>query len=149
MSLLDAWDHPLLRLAGTMGRLPRYLRLARGLFADQSVAGPRKALLGAALAYTISPIDLVPGFIPIAGQLDDLVVLLLGLRQALDGCPPETARAHLANADLSEDQLEADLDIVQGTAAWLIGRTAAAGLRAVSGSLRALAGAARRAGAGG
>jgi uncharacterized membrane protein YkvA (DUF1232 family) len=147
MSLLDAWDHPLMRLASTMSRLPRYLSLARALLADRVVAGPQKAILAAALAYTVSPIDLVPGFIPIAGQLDDLVVLLLGVRRALGACPPETARAHLADAGLSEDQLAADLVVVQRTAAWLFGKGAAAGLRAVSGSLRALAGAARRAGA--
>lgn len=146
MRLFGQAGHPLLRLAGTVGRLPRYVRLARALVADPVVPGGRKAVLGAALAYTVSPIDLVPGIIPVAGQLDDLAVLLLGLRQALAGCPADVAEGHLAAAGLTGATLEDDLHTVQGAAGWLLGKTATVALRAVSGSLRALAGAARRAG---
>jgi uncharacterized membrane protein YkvA (DUF1232 family) len=136
--------HPIWRLAGTAKRLPRYLKLARDLFDDEAVPPGRKALLGAALAYTVSPIDLVPGFIPVAGQLDDLAVLLLGVRQALAACPPEAAEARLAGAGLTGAVLEDDLAAVEGAASWLISQTAAMGMRAVSGGLRALAGFARR-----
>ncbi|HVG97352.1 MAG TPA: YkvA family protein [Chloroflexota bacterium] len=147
MSLFGNVGHPIWRLAGTVGRLPRYLQLARSLFADENVPTGRKAVLGAALAYTISPIDLVPGVIPVAGQLDDLAVLLLGVRQALAGCPPEVAAGYLADAGLSAALLEDDLRSVQDAAKWLVGQTAAWGMRAVSGGLRALAGLSRRAGA--
>jgi uncharacterized membrane protein YkvA (DUF1232 family) len=138
--------HPIWRVAGTVPRLPRYLKLAKALFDDETVPGARKAILGAALAYTVSPIDLVPGIIPVAGQLDDLAVLLLGVRQALAGCAPERAAAHLADAGLTEAVLEDDLRAVQGAASWLVGQTAAIGARAVSGGLRMLAGVARRGG---
>jgi uncharacterized membrane protein YkvA (DUF1232 family) len=110
------------------------------------VPAARKAVLGAALAYTISPIDLVPGIIPIAGQLDDLAVLLLGVRQALAGCPPQVAATYLDGAGLSAALVEEDLQAVQGAATWLVGQTAAWGMRAVAGGLRALAGLSRRAG---
>lgn len=44
---------------------------------------PRLArwLLGAAIAYAVSPIDLIPDFIPVVGLLDDLVLvpLMIGL----------------------------------------------------------------------
>ena len=146
MSLFGNVGHPIWRLAGTAGRLPRYLKLARDLFDDQQIPTGRKAVLGAALAYTISPIDLVPGVIPVAGQLDDLAVLLLGVRQALAACPPEAAAGYLSGAGLSAAQLEDDLQAVQDAAKWLVGQTAAWGMRAVAGGLRALAGLSRRAG---
>lgn len=42
----------------------------------------RILLILAALAYIVSPIDLIPDFVPVAGWGDDLVVLLLALNQA-------------------------------------------------------------------
>jgi uncharacterized membrane protein YkvA (DUF1232 family) len=36
-----------------------------------------KVLLGVAIAYAISPVDLIPDFIPVIGHLDDLVILPL------------------------------------------------------------------------
>jgi len=36
-----------------------------------------KILLGVAIAYAVSPIDLIPDFIPVVGHLDDLVILPL------------------------------------------------------------------------
>jgi uncharacterized membrane protein YkvA (DUF1232 family) len=146
MDFLWRPTHPLRRLASTASRLPRYLRLAHLLMDEGELPPGRKALLGAALAYTVSPIDLVPGIIPVAGQLDDLAVLLLGVRQALGACAPPERDRFLLRAGLSEATLDDDLENVQGAAAWLVGKTASWGMRAVAGTLRSLAGAARRAG---
>jgi uncharacterized membrane protein YkvA (DUF1232 family) len=124
--------HPLARLGGTVARLPRYLRLGRALMGDPAVSPGRKALLGLSVAYALSPIDLVPGVIPVLGQLDDLTVLLLGLRRALDGCAPEAARAHLERAGLSESALEKDLANALAAAGWIVGRGARLGAAALT-----------------
>src|SRR6185503_270471 len=60
--------------------VPEVLRLVRDLLGDRNVPrGPRLALLGL-LLWLVSPIDLIPEFIPVLGQLDDVVVAVLVLR---------------------------------------------------------------------
>jgi uncharacterized membrane protein YkvA (DUF1232 family) len=56
-------------------------RLAR----DQRISRPRRALLWLVLAYLSFPFDLVPDFLPVAGQLDDAVILGLALRLLVRG----------------------------------------------------------------
>ena len=68
---------------------------------------PRTPLLVRALAllvaaYALSPIDLIPDFIPVIGYLDDLVLVPLGLALVLRWTPPEvlaTARARAREVD--------------------------------------------------
>jgi uncharacterized membrane protein YkvA (DUF1232 family) len=52
----------------------------------------------AVLAYALSPIDLIPDFIPVLGQLDDLVLVPLGLWLAIRLAPPALWQACLAQA---------------------------------------------------
>ncbi len=118
--------NPVARLGETLGRLPRYLVLARALAGEPSVPRWRKAALAASIVYLASPIDLVPGLIPVAGQLDDLAAVLLGLRVALGGCSPDARVAHLEAAGLEEDSIGRDLAIVRGAAGWIARRTASA-----------------------
>ena len=56
---------------------------------------PWGAKLAAALvaAYALSPIDLIPDFIPFVGAVDDLVLVPLAIRWLLGRLPPELARA--------------------------------------------------------
>lgn len=58
-----------------IARLKFKFRYYRALSRDPEVPTISKWLLAAALAYLISPIDLVPDFIPVLGQLDDLVLV--------------------------------------------------------------------------
>jgi uncharacterized membrane protein YkvA (DUF1232 family) len=47
-----------------------------------------KLLVAAIVAYALSPIDLIPDFLPVIGYLDELVLLPLGLALALRLIPP-------------------------------------------------------------
>lgn len=100
-------------------RLPRYVFLGTNLVRDDRVPARVKAMLAVGGVYAISPIDLVPGIIPVAGQLDDLVVVLMSLRTAIRACPPEVAAEHLGRAGITEADFDHDLRAVRDTAVWL------------------------------
>lgn len=76
------------------GFVPDCVVLFRRLLADERVPRRSKLLLGAMLAYLAMPFDLVPDFIPVAGQLDDLLVVVLVLRKVLRSGGPELLREH-------------------------------------------------------
>jgi len=65
--------------------IPECIALVRRLLTDPAVPRRHKLLLVALLVYLASPIDLVPDFIPIAGQLDDAILVALVLRVVLPG----------------------------------------------------------------
>jgi uncharacterized membrane protein YkvA (DUF1232 family) len=58
-------------------------------YKDPRVPWYAKALGAFVVAHTLSPIDLIPDFIPIFGYLDDLIITPLGLVLALRMIPPE------------------------------------------------------------
>lgn len=74
--------------------VPDCVVLLRRLCVDSRVAWWRKALLVGAVAYLVMPIDLVPDFIPVAGQLDDAIVVALVLRTVLRGVGAPVLREH-------------------------------------------------------
>jgi uncharacterized membrane protein YkvA (DUF1232 family) len=53
-----------------------------------------KVLLGVALVWLLSPIDLVPEFIPVLGPLDDVIVVGLVLRHLVRRAGPEVVHEH-------------------------------------------------------
>lgn len=56
-----------------------------------------RIVIACAVAYAVSPIDLIPDFIPVLGQVDDLVILPLLIALAIRLIPPEvTARSRRA-----------------------------------------------------
>ena len=65
--------------------IPDCIVLVGRLVRDPRVSRRRKALLFALAGYLVLPFDLVPDFIPVAGQLDDAVVVALVLRSILRG----------------------------------------------------------------
>jgi uncharacterized membrane protein YkvA (DUF1232 family) len=73
----------------------RQVRLAWRLFFDQRVPLWSKLIPPAALAYVIFPLDIIPDVALGLGQLDDIAVLLLGLKLFIEVSPPDIVREHL------------------------------------------------------
>lgn len=74
--------------------LPDLVRLLKGLARDPGVPRSSKWLLGFAALWVISPIDLIPEFIPVVGPLDDIVVVALVLRHVLKKAGREVTEEH-------------------------------------------------------
>jgi uncharacterized membrane protein YkvA (DUF1232 family) len=72
-----------------------FTRLAR----DPTVPRRRRLALVAVAAYLASPIDLVPDFIPVAGQADDALLVAVVLRWVTRGAGPSVLERHWPGPD--------------------------------------------------
>ena len=90
-------------------KLPTYIRLVWALLRDPRVPVTRKGLLVLLAGYLINPIDIIPDFIPVLGQLDDVAVTLLVLDVFIRSAPKEVVDEHLARISRNEDDLRRDL----------------------------------------
>ena len=75
--------------------------LLRRLLGDPRVPRRHRLLIVAAVAYLAMPVDLVPDFVPVAGQLDDAIVVALVLRRLLRAAGPEVVREHWPGPEAS------------------------------------------------
>jgi len=75
--------------------LPSFVKLFALLIKDPRVSVSPKLVLAGILAYVILPADLLPDFLIGVGQLDDLAVILGGLKLFLGLCPSEVVQEHL------------------------------------------------------
>ncbi len=75
--------------------LPNFAKLFLRLIKDPRVPVSPKLIVLAILAYVILPTDFLPDFVIGLGQLDDLAVILGGLKLFLRFCPPEVVQEHL------------------------------------------------------
>lgn len=105
--------------------VPQLFVLLARLLADPRVQLRRKLVVIAATAYLASPIDLVPDFIPIVGQVDDAVIVAFSVHHLLSGVPEELRGDYWLG---SQDTL----DLVEALVAW--------GAEMVPGPLRRLVG---------
>jgi uncharacterized membrane protein YkvA (DUF1232 family) len=94
----------------TVRKLPTYARLIWGLARDGRVPPKQKLVLGGIAAYLAFPIDLIPDFIPVIGELDDLAVLILGLDWFIRNAPPDVVEEHMARIARHDDTLSKDLE---------------------------------------
>ena len=91
--------------ASVVGRLRTWARsIKRDVHAlylsarDPRVPWYAKAVALAVAAYALSPIDLIPDFIPVLGYLDDLILVPLGIIVAVKLIPPVVLAEHRATA---------------------------------------------------
>jgi uncharacterized membrane protein YkvA (DUF1232 family) len=76
------------------GFVPDCVVLFRRLLGDRRVPQARKLLLVLMVGYLAMPFDLVPDFIPVAGQLDDAIMVAVMLRLVLKGGGTALVREH-------------------------------------------------------
>jgi uncharacterized membrane protein YkvA (DUF1232 family) len=74
--------------------LPDCVVLVSRLLRDDRVPRRRRWLLVALAGYLALPFDLVPDFVPVAGQLDDVIVVALVLRHLVRAGGDELIREH-------------------------------------------------------
>ena len=87
---------------------------------DPRVAWPIKLLALAVSAYALSPIDLIPDFIPVIGMVDDLILVPLGLLAVIRLLPSAILEEHRARA---VEMLERPTSLVAGAlilAVWVL-----------------------------
>lgn len=71
---------------------------------DPRVPWYAKALGIAVAAYALSPIDLIPDFIPVLGYLDDLIIVPLGIVLVVKLIPPDIMAEHRALATAAQER---------------------------------------------
>ncbi len=80
-----------------------------------------KGLVLLIVAYALSPIDLIPDFVPVLGYLDDLIIIPGGLWLAIRMIPPEVlAQAHNTAATGGVDRNVARFGVVIIVLLWLV-----------------------------
>lgn len=74
--------------------LPDLVRLLRRLAADPQLPRGVRVRLLLLLGYLVSPIDLVPDFVPILGYADDAVIVAIALRSVVRRAGPDALERH-------------------------------------------------------
>lgn len=81
-------------LVRTIRRIPDYLRLLFGMLRDARVSALDRGLVVAAIAYVISPLDVIPDVIPFLGQVDDVFLVVTTLTRLFERARSEVIFSH-------------------------------------------------------
>ncbi|MDV4157840.1 YkvA family protein [Rhizobium brockwellii] len=87
---------------------------------DPRVPWHAKAVAGAVAAYALSPIDLIPDFIPVLGYLDDLLIVPLGIMLAIRLVPVEVMNELRTEATGRTERPSSRVGLIFILAVWLI-----------------------------
>lgn len=74
--------------------LPNFVILLKRLVTDPRVPRKSKLILGGTLLYLVSPLDVIPDFVPGLGQLDDVIIVLLALHSILNRVDDDVVVEH-------------------------------------------------------
>lgn len=74
--------------------IPAFIKLMYLLAKDPRVSLSDKAILGAAIAYVFSPLDLIPDVIPFLGQIDDAYIVAIALQRLINSAGPDILKEH-------------------------------------------------------
>jgi uncharacterized membrane protein YkvA (DUF1232 family) len=112
------------RSLGLWNELLGNLHLVYQLMRDPRVSKGLKIVIPAVVAaYILSPIDLIPDFIPVVGELDDLAIILLAIRLFIRLAPPEVvaeyrsggtgASSNVGPADAGGETVDASYRVIR------------------------------------
>jgi uncharacterized membrane protein YkvA (DUF1232 family) len=80
-----------------------------------------KAVAAGVAAYALSPIDLIPDFIPVIGYVDDLVIVPLGIWLAISLIPEELMSEYRAKAEAAGLQISSTGGMIAIILLWMAG----------------------------
>ncbi|MDP9839628.1 uncharacterized membrane protein YkvA (DUF1232 family) [Neorhizobium huautlense] len=87
---------------------------------DPRVPLAAKLVAGAVAAYALSPVDLIPDFIPVLGYLDDLILVPVGILAAVKLVPPALMAEFREQAALREGRPTSRTGLIAILAIWLL-----------------------------
>lgn len=113
-------------MAGWIGSVKQWARaIKRDVMAlwiaarDPNTPMAAKLVAGAVAAYALSPIDLIPDFIPVLGYLDDLLIVPLGILLAIRMIPPDLMTDFRQRAALQQNRPSSRAGLVAVVLIWL------------------------------
>jgi len=94
-----------LYLARIIFHIPNFIKLSLRLLKDRRVPFYLKLLVYGAIAYVLSPYDLIPDFlVPFFGFFEDIIIGILCLIGLVKGSPPEVVAGHVKAIDAENKQ---------------------------------------------
>ena len=94
-------------------RLPQYIKLLYKIFKSSELKKSHRLLLYGAIGYVVSPIDLIPGVIPVIGQLDDILVVLTVIYKVISSYRKDKFADLLGECNLSIDIVKNDVEVIK------------------------------------
>ncbi|MDK2799626.1 MAG: hypothetical protein PWQ70_1245 [Clostridiales bacterium] len=97
-------------------RLPRYSKLLYKLYRSSGLKKSHRMMLYGAIGYIVSPIDLIPGVIPVLGQLDDILVVLTVLYKVITSYKEDRFKEMLEECNLTINIVQEDIKTIKNYA---------------------------------